>query len=90
MVLFDPYNLIRIWVVIPDPNSGSSPTFDTDLDPGKWQGFYGSGSATLLAMVLSLMKVFNEISQARDEILYYHDTSILENSKWTVTNLQYK
>ena len=31
-----------------DPNSGSSQLLiRTDPDPGKWNGFYGSGSATL-------------------------------------------
>ena len=35
--------------------SGSSPTFDTDPDPGKEYGTGGSGSATLVSPLTSLV-----------------------------------
>ena len=35
-----------------NPDSGSSPTFDKDPDPGKQYRSGGSGSATLLGSVL--------------------------------------
>ena len=43
--VFNGFLWIRIRIIW--YGSGSSPTFDTDPDPGKLYGFYGSGSATL-------------------------------------------
>ena len=48
--VFNGFSWIRIRIIWYGSRSGFriQPFFDTDPDPGKWYGFHGSGSATLV------------------------------------------
>ena len=82
--VFNGFSWIRIRIIWYGSGFRIQPFFYTDPDPGKWYGFHGYGSATLLhntfLPLLQLEQIFRQSCHLSSTVTLIHSLDAFKNS----------